>query len=352
MIRTRTTLVAAAVFAVALSGCGANTPTAAPPAPPSAFASTPTTTTDNPAPPVDPTVTPPPFTTDTPSATTTDTNAPAPATHASPVDPTAAPPTRLTAPGTPAPPAAPAGTLAPPTRPTAPAPQPAPVTHAPSADPAAAPPPAAPQPAPNPAPSPASVPPAPVGTPAPAPSPAPAPAPPVAAAPARPAPVVQAPPPPPAPVVQADSRSACQRALDARPGWTSGAMASGWGLSCVDRLSIPSESFAEGATSAGRRIIEVRQGISYQDAAYTWAHESGHAYDWTVMTPAARAYVVSQVGGDWPSGMRSSGPYLLQDQEAWGNAFAACGGYGNSTLGYKQIPCGVVARAEAIAQGR
>jgi len=129
-------------------------------------------------------------------------------------------------------------------------------------------------------------------------------------------------------------------------------MASGWGLSCVDRLSIPVGGFAEGATSSGRRIIEVRQGISYQDAAYTWAHESGHAYDWTVMTPAARAYVVSQVGGDWLSGMRSSGPYLQQVQESWGNAFAACEGWGNSTLGYKQIPCGVVARAEAIAQGR
>lgn len=129
-------------------------------------------------------------------------------------------------------------------------------------------------------------------------------------------------------------------------------MASGWRLSCVDQLSIPVGSFAEGATSSGRRIIEVRQSISYQDAAYTWAHESGHAYDWSVMTPAARNYVVSQVGGDWPRGMTSSGPYLQQVQESWGNAFAACDGYGNSTLGYRQIPCGVVARAEAIAQGR
>jgi len=129
-------------------------------------------------------------------------------------------------------------------------------------------------------------------------------------------------------------------------------MAAGWGLSCVDRLTIPVGGFAEGATSAGRRVIEVRQGISYQDAAYTWAHESGHAYDWSVMTPAARAYVVSQVGGDWPRGMTSSGPYLQQVQESWGDAFAACGGWGRSTLGYRQIPCSVVAHAEAIAQGR
>jgi len=129
-------------------------------------------------------------------------------------------------------------------------------------------------------------------------------------------------------------------------------MASGWQVSCVDRLSIPVAGFAQGATSAGRRVIEVRQGISYQDAIYTFAHESGHAYDWTVMTPAARAYVVSQVGGDWPSGMRSSGPYLQQVQESWGDAFARCGGWGSSSLGYKQIPCGVVSRAEAIAQGR
>lgn len=129
-------------------------------------------------------------------------------------------------------------------------------------------------------------------------------------------------------------------------------MASGWQVSCVDRLSIPVAGFAQGATSSGRRVIEVRQGISYQDAAYTFAHESGHAYDWSVMTPAARNYVVSQVGGDWPRGMTSSGPYLQQDQEAWGNAFAACEGWGSSTIGYKNIPCGVVARAEAIAQGR
>ena len=334
MNRTRTALAAAAFTAVALSGCGANTPTAAPPAAPLAASAS----TDTPT--VDPTVTPPPSTPattpDTPPATTTTTDTPAP-----PVDPTAAPSAAADT-NTPAPPP-----TAPPMDPTVPAPPPVthapglpivPVTHAPPVDPAATPPPAAPQPAPNPAP-------APIGTPA----PAPVLAPPVAAAPPRPAPVVQ---PPPAPVVQVDGRSNCQRALDARPGWTSGAMASGWGLSCVDRLSIPAGGFAEGATSAGRRIIEVRQGISYQDAAYTWAHESGHAYDWTVLTPAARSYVVSQVGGDWPRGMTSSGPYLQQDQEAWGNAFAACGGYGNSALGYKQIPCGVVARAEAIAQGR
>ena len=123
-------------------------------------------------------------------------------------------------------------------------------------------------------------------------------------------------------------------------------------MSCVDRLSIPVAGFAQGATSSGRWVIEVRQGISYQDAAYTFAHESGHAYDWSVMTQAARNYVVSQVGGDWPRGMTSSGPYLQQDQEAWGNAFATCEGWGSSTIGYKNIPCGVVARAEAIAQGR
>jgi len=327
MIRTRTTLVAAVVAAgLALSACGANTPTAAPPtAPPTASAATDTPT-------VDPTVTPPPSTTDTPPVTTTDTpavappppagadtNTPAPSPTAPPVDPTAPAPPPFTH---------------------APTPPAVPVTHAPPVDPAATPPPAAPQPA--------SVPQAPN----PAPAPAPAPAPPVAAAPPRPAPVVQAPPPPPAPVVQVDARSACQRALDARPGWTSGAMASGWGLSCVDRLSIPSGSFAEGATSAGRRIIEVRQGISYQDAAYSWAHESGHAYDWSVMTQAARNYVTSQVGGDWPRGMTSSGPYLQQVQEAWGDSFARCGGWGSSSLGYRQIPCSVVNRAEAIAQGR
>ncbi len=352
MNHTRTTLVAAAITAgLALSGCGANTPTAAPPiAPLSASTDTPTptvdptvtpppstpdtppatttTTTDTPT--VDPTVTPPPSTPDTPPATTTTTDTPT-------VDPTAAPPTAGADTTTPAP-----ATPAPPSTHTPAAPT-VPVTHAPPADPPATPPPAAPQPAPNPAP-------APIGTPAPAPSPVPAP--PVAAALPRPAPVVQAPPPPPAPVVQVDGRSACQRALDARPGWTSGAMASGWGLSCVDRLSIPVGGFAEGATSSGRRIIEVRQGISYQDAAYTWAHESGHAYDMSVLTQAARAYVVSQVGGDWPRGMTSSGPYLLQVQEPWGDAFAACGGWGRSTLGYRQIPCGVVAHAEAIAQGR
>jgi len=343
MNRTRTALIGfAAAAGLALTGCGTNTPTAAPPAPPSASASTPTATTDAPA----PTVTTPATTTDTPATppvttTTTDTTTP-------PVDPVAATPagadTNTQAPSPTAPPVDPAAPAPPPFTHTPAVPPPAvPLTHAPAVDPAAPPPPAAPQPAPNPAP-------APVGIPAPA--PVPVPAPPVAAAPPRPAPVVQAPPPAPAPVVQADSRSACQRALDARPGWTSGAMASGWGLSCVDRLSIPSGSFAEGATSAGRRIIEVRQGISYQDAAYTWAHESGHAYDWTVMTQAARNYVVSQVGGDWTSGMRSSGPYLQQDQEAWGDAFAACEGFGSSTLGYKQIPCGVVSKAEAIAQGR
>jgi len=70
------------------------------------------------------------------------------------------------------------------------------------------------------------------------------------------------------------------------------------------------------------------------------------------MTPAARAYVVSQVGGDWPRGMTSSGGYLQQVQESWGDSFARCEGWGSSTLGYKQIPCSVVARAEAIAQGR
>lgn len=339
MIRTRT-LVTAAVLAtgLALTACGGTgTPTAAPPAAPAAI-----TTTDAPAPTTD---APPVTTTDAPPATATTTDAPpaADTTNLPTPAPTAAPTPRSTIP---APPAAPVSPTTDTPSPVAPAPAPA----------------LEPTPLVNHPPAPAPAQPAPVNQPpAPAPAtpvihpPAPAPAPALAQPAPRPValPVVQAPPPPPAPPAPpVDPRSNCQRALDLRPGWTGGALASGWQLSCVGRLSIPVGGFAQGATSAGRRVIEVLQNAPYQDAVYTWAHESGHAYDWSVMTPAARAYVVSQVGGDWPRGMTSSGPYLQQDQEAWGNAFAACEGWGSSTIGYKNIPCGVVTRAEATAQGR
>lgn len=337
MNRARTACVAATIAGLALTACGGpGTPTPAPAAAPAAITTTDTltpattsipapviTAAPSTAPTVDPTAAPP-------RPTVPVTHSSATSSHPSPAPSSAAPPSPASLPPAPATPPAP---VAPAIHPPTPAPRPvvAPAPISPTTD----------TPVNHPsgrAPALEPAPPAPAST-----QPAPRP---VAS------PVVQAPAPAPAPAPPVDARSSCQRALDLRPGWTAGALASGWQLRCVGQLSIPVGGFAQGATSAGRRVIEVLQSAPYADAVYTWAHESGHAFDWSAMNQNARNYVVSQVGGDWPSGMRSSGAYLLQDQEAWGDSFAACGGWGRSTLGYKIIPCSVVARAEAISQQR